>query len=34
MKLAKKGGEGPNGMGKGAHPVLTLDIESAVSDPA
>ncbi|GAA5882902.1 hypothetical protein JCM16303_006636 [Sporobolomyces ruberrimus] len=29
MKLAKKGGEGPNGTGKGAHPVLSIAIESA-----
>jgi len=31
IKLAKKGGEGPGGTGKGAHPVLSIVIESAVS---
>ena len=30
IKLAKKGGEGPGGIGKGAHPVLSIVIESAV----
>lgn len=30
IKLAKKGGEGPGGTGKGAHPVLSIVIESAV----
>ncbi|GAA5905934.1 uncharacterized protein JCM6883_002497 [Sporobolomyces salmoneus] len=29
IKLAKKGGEGPNGTGRGSHPVLSIDIESA-----
>ena len=29
IKLAKKGGEGPGGTGKGAHPVLSIVIESA-----
>lgn len=29
LRLLKKGGEGPNGTGKGAHPVLTVLIESA-----
>ncbi|GAA5850543.1 hypothetical protein JCM5353_009029 [Sporobolomyces roseus] len=29
IKLAKKGGEGPQGTGKGAHPVLSIVIESA-----
>ena len=31
IKVAKKGGEGPGGTGKGAHPVLSIVIESAVS---
>jgi HUS1 checkpoint protein len=31
IKLAKKGGQGPQGTGKGSHPVLTLSITSAVS---
>ncbi|BGP17888.1 hypothetical protein JCM10213_000966 [Rhodosporidiobolus nylandii] len=29
IKLAKKGGAGPNGTGKGAYPVLSLAIESS-----
>ncbi|CEQ41596.1 SPOSA6832_03315 [Sporobolomyces salmonicolor] len=29
IKLAKKGGQGPSGTGKGAHPVLSLVVESA-----
>ncbi|GAA5917537.1 hypothetical protein JCM6882_001722 [Rhodosporidiobolus microsporus] len=29
IKLAKKGGAGPNGSGKGAYPVLSLAIESS-----
>ncbi|GAA6035583.1 hypothetical protein JCM8097_004913 [Rhodosporidiobolus ruineniae] len=29
IKLAKKGGSGPNGTGKGAYPVLSLAIESS-----
>ncbi|GAA5888113.1 hypothetical protein JCM5296_005437 [Sporobolomyces johnsonii] len=29
IKLAKKGGQGPNGTGKGAHPVLSIVVESA-----
>lgn len=29
IKLAKKGGAGPGGTGRGAHPVLSIDIESA-----
>ncbi|GAA6024540.1 hypothetical protein JCM11491_000599 [Sporobolomyces phaffii] len=29
IKLAKKGGQGPTGTGPGAHPVLSIDIDSA-----
>ncbi|GAA5933726.1 uncharacterized protein JCM15063_001395 [Sporobolomyces koalae] len=29
IKLSKKGGHGPGGTGPGAHPVLSIDIESA-----
>lgn len=32
VKLAKKGGMGPQGTGQGSKPVLTLVISSAVSD--
>lgn len=31
IKLAKKGGTGPGGSGKGARPVLSLEITSMVS---